>query len=84
MADCPLSMETLPRPLHKHADGASPLPLRMMGAKGLVPAVAPVDLTTLLFVLSFDADPTVRETAARDRRRAARTRSGAWRSAPRG
>jgi hypothetical protein len=65
MAACPLPLETLPKPLHKHADGASPLPLRMMGAKGLVPAVAPVDLVTLLFVLSFDADPTVQETANR-------------------
>jgi hypothetical protein len=36
-----------------------------MGAKGLVPAVAPVDLCTLLYVVSFDADAGVRETAAR-------------------
>jgi hypothetical protein len=36
-----------------------------MGAKGLVPAVAPADLVTLLFVLSFDADQGVRETADR-------------------
>jgi hypothetical protein len=37
----------------------------MMGAKGLVPAVAPGDLVTMLYVLSFDADAGVRETAAR-------------------
>jgi hypothetical protein len=37
----------------------------MMGAKGLVPAVAPLDLCTLLFMLSFDADAGVRETAAK-------------------
>ena len=63
MPDCPLPLDTLPKPLQKHADPAAPVPLRMMGAKGLVPAVAPVDLTTLLFILSFDADPAVKDTA---------------------
>jgi len=63
MPDCPLPLDTLPKPLQKHADPAAPAPLRMMGAKGLVPAVAPVDLTTLLFMLSFDGDAGVRETA---------------------
>jgi hypothetical protein len=65
MPDCPLPLDVLPKPLQKHADGKAPLPLRMMGAKGLVPAVAPVDLSTLLFFLSFDADPAVRETAVK-------------------
>jgi hypothetical protein len=37
----------------------------MMGAKGLVPAVAPNDLVTMLFFLSFDADPAVAETATK-------------------
>jgi hypothetical protein len=36
-----------------------------MGAKGLVPAVAPVDLVTLLFLLASDPDATVAETAVR-------------------
>ncbi len=65
MPDCPLPLDVLPRPLQKHADPKAPPPLRTMGAKGLVPAVAPLDLVTLLFVLSFDADATIRETAAR-------------------
>ncbi|BDG01618.1 hypothetical protein [Anaeromyxobacter oryzae] len=65
MPDCPIPLDALPKPLQKHADGKAPPPLRMMGAKGLVPAVAPVDLVTLLFVLSFDADAVVRETATR-------------------
>jgi len=65
MPDCPLPLDTLPKPLQKHADPAAPVPLRVMGAKGLVPAVAPVDLTTLLFMLSFDGEATVRETAQR-------------------
>jgi len=63
MPDCPLPLEVLPKPLQKHADGKAPPPLRMMGAKGLVPAAAPVDLCTLLFMLSFDADAAVRGTA---------------------
>lgn len=63
MSDCPLPLDVLPKQLLKHADEKAPPPLRMMGAKGLVPAVAPVDLVTLLFVLSFDPDAGVRETA---------------------
>ncbi len=65
MPDCPLPLEVLPKPLQKHADGKAPAALRMMGAKGLVPAVAPVDLSTLLYVLSFDAEAGVRETATK-------------------
>jgi hypothetical protein len=65
MAGCPLPVDALPRPLHKHADAAAPAPLRMMGAKGLVPAVAPADLVTLLYVLSFDADAGVSGTAVK-------------------
>ena len=65
MAECPLSRDVLPKPLQKHADPAAPAPLRMMGAKGLVPAVAPLDLVTLLFMLSFDGDEGVRTTATR-------------------
>jgi hypothetical protein len=65
MAECPLPLEALPKPLQKHADPKAPPPLRMMGAKGLVPAVAPADLSTLLFMLSFDPDEGVRETATK-------------------
>ncbi len=65
MPECPLPVEVLPKPLHKHVDGKAPAPLRMMGAKGLVPAVAPADLVTMLFMLSFDADEVVQTTAAK-------------------
>jgi hypothetical protein len=61
----PLPLDALPKPLQKHADPAAPLPLRMMGAKGLVPAAAPNDLVTLLYMLSCDADEAVRAAAAR-------------------
>jgi hypothetical protein len=65
MSDCPLPLDALPRQLQKHADEKAPAPLRMMGAKGLIPAVAPVDLVTLLFFLSFDGDAGVRDTAVK-------------------
>jgi hypothetical protein len=65
MADCPLTLEALPKPLQKHADPGAPVPLRMMGAKGLVPATAPLDLVTLLYILAFDSDEQVRATATR-------------------
>jgi hypothetical protein len=65
MAECPLPPEQLPKPLQKHADAKAPAALRMMGAKGLVPAVAPGDLVTLLFTLSFDADEAIRATAVK-------------------
>ncbi len=65
MPDRPLPLDVLPKQLQKHADEKAPPPLRMMGAKGLVPAAAPVDLVTLLFMLSFDPDAGVRETATR-------------------
>ncbi len=65
MPECPLPLDVLPKPLQKHADPKAPPPLRMMGAKALVPAAAPNDLVTLLFLLSFDADAGVRETATK-------------------
>jgi hypothetical protein len=65
MPDCPLPLDVLPKPLHKHADEKAPVALRMMAAKGLVPAVAADDLVTVLYVLSFDLDEAVRTTAVR-------------------
>jgi hypothetical protein len=65
MSPAPLPLDALPKPLQKHADPRAPAPLRAMGAKGLVPAVAPPDLVLLLFVLSFDEDPAIAATAAR-------------------
>jgi hypothetical protein len=65
MPGCPLPLDTLPKPLQKHADEKAPPPLRMMGAKALVPAVAPADLVVLLYILSFDADAAVAGTAVK-------------------
>jgi hypothetical protein len=61
-ATCPLSLEVLPTNFQKHVDPKAPVPLRMMGAKALVP-MGPKDMATALFMLSFDADAAVRETA---------------------
>jgi hypothetical protein len=65
LSGCPLPLEALSPALQKHVDAKAPTALRMMGAKGLVPAVAPADLVTMLFFLSFDGEAGVRETAVR-------------------
>jgi hypothetical protein len=61
---CPLSLEVLTANFRKHVDPKAPVPLRMMGAKGLVP-MGPREMATALFMLTFDADAGVRETAAK-------------------
>jgi hypothetical protein len=59
---CPINADFLAPNMRKHVDGTSPVPLRMMAAKGLVP-LAPGDMLAALFMLLFDRDPTVRDTA---------------------
>jgi hypothetical protein len=61
---CPIGPEFLPPNLRKHVDPAAPVPLRMMGAKSLVP-LSPSDMLGALFILTHDADAGVRETAAK-------------------
>ena len=63
-AACPLPLTVLPANFQKHVDPKAPVPLRMMGAKALVP-MGPKEMVTALFMLSFDADANVRETAAK-------------------
>ena len=63
-AGCPITAEFLPPNMRKHVDPAAPVPLRMMAAKALVP-LAPSDMLGALFMLTFDADAAVRETAAK-------------------
>src|ERR687883_659876 len=62
---CPLSLDVLPGNFQKHVDPKAPTPLRMMGAKALVP-MGPKDMATALYMLTFDADAGVRETAAKN------------------
>lgn len=59
---CPITDEFLPDNMKKHVDPKAPVPLRMMAAKALVP-LPPSDMLSALFMLAFDPDPGVRETA---------------------
>jgi hypothetical protein len=61
---CPVALSALPTNFQKHVDPKAPVPLRMMGAKALVP-MGPREMTTALFMLTFDADTAVRETAVK-------------------
>jgi hypothetical protein len=62
---CPLPLDVLPANFQKHVDPKAPTPLRMMGAKGLVP-MSPKDMATALFMLTFDPDAAVREAAMKN------------------
>ena len=64
VAACPLALSALPANFQKHVDPKAPVPLRMMGAKALVP-MGPKEMATALYMLSFDAEGNVRETAAK-------------------
>src|SRR3954468_11227000 len=59
----PITADFLPPNMRKHVDPASPVPLRMMAAKTLVP-LSPPDMLGALFMLTFHPDAKVRETAA--------------------
>jgi hypothetical protein len=61
---CPITDEFLPQNMRKHVDPKAPAALRMMAAKGLVP-LAPSDLLSVLFMLMYDADEKVRDTAGK-------------------
>ncbi|MBX5480414.1 MAG: hypothetical protein IRZ16_00995 [Myxococcaceae bacterium] len=62
MGACPITSDFLPPNLRKHVDPKVPVPLRMMAAKSLVP-MSPSDMVGALFMLTFDPDTAVRETA---------------------
>ncbi|HVE84743.1 MAG TPA: hypothetical protein VND93_17930 [Myxococcales bacterium] len=61
---CPITADFLPPNMRKHVDPKAPVPLRMMAAKSLVP-LAPADMCGALFMLTFDPDQGVRDTAAK-------------------
>src|SRR5438270_10997729 len=61
---CPLALDVLPGNFQKHVDPKAPVPLRMMGAKALVP-MGPKDMATARFTLTSDADDAVRQTAVK-------------------
>src|SRR3954462_9159321 len=64
LPECPVPLSALPSNFQKHVDPNAPVPLRMMGAKAMVP-MGPKDMATALFMLTFDADGGVREAAAK-------------------
>src|SRR5256885_2796957 len=64
-AVCPLPLDVLPGNFQKHVDPKMSVALRMMGAKALVP-MNPKDMATALFMLTFDVDETVRQTAVKN------------------
>jgi hypothetical protein len=61
---CPVALSALPSNFQKHVDPKAPVPLRMMGAKALVP-MGPKEMATALFMLTFDPDAAVRDTAVK-------------------
>src|SRR5437764_10511878 len=61
---CPVPLSALPANFQKHVDPKAPPPLRMMGAKALVP-MGPKEMATALYMLTFDPDAVVRDTAAK-------------------
>jgi len=63
-AGCPITDEFLAPNMRKHVDPKAPVPLRMMAAKTLVP-LAPPEMIGALFMLTFDPDQNVRDTAVK-------------------
>jgi len=61
-AASPIPLSAFAPAVQKSIDPKSPLPLRMMSSKGLIPA-GPRDVLTGLFVLTFDPEPKVVESA---------------------
>jgi len=62
VTELPLLLDTLPPAMRKYVEPSSPVPLRLMAAKGAFPS-HPSHFVTVLFLLSFDLTPEVRETA---------------------
>jgi vacuolar-type H+-ATPase subunit H len=59
---CPIPATVVSEPLRKHIDGAAPVQLRIMAARGMVP-MPPKDMVTVLTILTFDADEKVKAGA---------------------
>jgi hypothetical protein len=63
ISDAALGLDAFPDALKRHVDPRAPLPLREMGAKGLVPGIGPQDLLKVLYNLQFDQE--CRQTASK-------------------
>jgi hypothetical protein len=60
----PLALDQFPEQLRRNVDPSSPAPLRMMAARGMLPA-APRETVMVLYQLSRDSDAAVAEAARR-------------------
>jgi hypothetical protein len=60
---CPIPTAQMEAAVLRHTGDQTPAPLRLMAARGMAP-MTPRDLVTAQFVLTFDSDPRVRQTAA--------------------
>jgi len=60
----PIDLSTLPESLHKHLDPTAPLPLKMMAARGMLPA-APEQNVRILYALTQSAEEEVAAEAAK-------------------
>lgn len=60
---CPIPFEDLAKSIQRSVGPKAPRPLKDMTAKGLAP-IPPRDLITAQFVLTFDADEKIAETAS--------------------
>ncbi|MDF1565836.1 MAG: hypothetical protein P1V51_22565 [Deltaproteobacteria bacterium] len=61
-AVCPIDPESLAPASRKFVAGETPKKMKMMAAKGIIP-MPPSDMVQVLFMLTFDADEEVQETA---------------------
>ncbi|MBK8014023.1 MAG: hypothetical protein IPK13_22085 [Deltaproteobacteria bacterium] len=61
-APCPIPFEQRHQAVQRVTGPSTPAPMKLMAAKGMAP-MAPRELATAQFVLTFDADPKVAETA---------------------
>ncbi len=64
MDSCPIRLDALSPAARRAADPKSLAPARTMAARGLAP-MPPKDLVTAQFVLTFDPEPKVADTAAK-------------------
>lgn len=59
---CPIPLDALPPMARRAVDPSSPIPARMMAARGMAP-MQPRELVTAQFALTFDLDAKVKESA---------------------
>ena len=59
---CPLSLDSLSAAVQRHAGPKAPAPLKLMAARGMAP-MPPRDLVTTQFILTFDGDAKVKQSA---------------------